>query len=127
MSLPNYITQRKRKRKKTEKIRPIIGLVTISHRPLYKDILGSLSDAPLELTGMKRQRYAKGLKEEGCCADCGEPDTVVLVFHHRKPSDKSFHIAEGMRNSNIPWKVVLAELEKCDILCANCHMRRHYG
>ena len=59
------------------------------------------------------------LSEHRCC-DCGETDPVVLEFDHL--TDKSFGIAGGLRYRN--WASVLAEIEKCEVVCANCHRRR---
>jgi hypothetical protein len=55
------------------------------------------------------------------CADCGETDPVVLEFHHLR--DKAFNIGKELVDT--PWERVLAEMEKCDVVCANCHRRRH--
>ena len=54
------------------------------------------------------------------CSDCGETDPLVLEFDHL--SDKSFGIAGGLRYRS--WDLVLAEIEKCEVACANCHRRR---
>src|SRR4051812_29471041 len=54
------------------------------------------------------------------CADCGERDPLVLEFDHLR--DKKFEVANGFEWR--PWPVVLAEMEKCDVVCANCHRRR---
>jgi len=56
------------------------------------------------------------------CVDCGETDPVMLDFDHRDPSNKSCNIAYIAARK--PWHLVLREIEKCDIRCANCHMRR---
>jgi hypothetical protein len=45
---------------------------------------------------------------------------VVLEFDHL--ADKTFTISEGLRDRN--WESVLAEIAKCDVVCANCHRRR---
>ena len=58
------------------------------------------------------------------CLDCGEKDEIVLVFHHRDPKTKLFSVGRG-RGKSIP--VLLREIEKCDVLCANCHRRKHYA
>ena len=57
------------------------------------------------------------------CITCGESDFRVLQFHHRDPMKKKFNIS-----SSHGWSTELfqQELEKCDILCANCHWRLHY-
>ena len=56
------------------------------------------------------------------CQDCGESDPIVLQFDHRDPAlklnDVGFLAKYGKR------KKMLAEIEKCDIVCANCHTRR---
>jgi hypothetical protein len=54
------------------------------------------------------------------CADCGEADPVVLEFDHLR--DKKFEVGNGF--SERGWESVLAEMEKCDVVCANCHRRR---
>lgn len=54
------------------------------------------------------------------CVDCGERDVVVLEFDHRE--DKSFNISYGITNHS--WAAVLAEMAKCEVVCANCHRRR---
>jgi hypothetical protein len=59
--------------------------------------------------------------EDHPCVDCGEADLIVLEFDHVR-GDKSANIArliyQGGRES------VLAEIMKCDVVCANCHRRR---
>lgn len=54
------------------------------------------------------------------CVDCGETDPVVLEFDHI--DTKSFDIAYGIRNNS--WESVLREMDKCEVVCANCHRRR---
>lgn len=57
------------------------------------------------------------------CKDCGLVDTCpdIYDFHHEKGKD--FGIAEkGYTRS---WETVKQELDKCILLCANCHRRRH--
>ena len=54
------------------------------------------------------------------CVDCSEDDPVVLEFDHLR--DKSFDI--GGKLTTRPWKDILEEIKKCDVVCANCHRRR---
>lgn len=58
------------------------------------------------------------------CADCGiQYPYWVMQFHHKK--DKSFTISKhDSANRNIGR--VLAEIAKCDVVCANCHADRTY-
>lgn len=59
----------------------------------------------------------------GACQDCGyKACNQALTFHHRNPSEKSFDIGEGIR---VSWAEAVAEIEKCDLLCQNCHRLRH--
>ena len=54
------------------------------------------------------------------CADCGETDAVVLEFDHLR--DKRFNIGAALPYRN--WQSILDEIEKCEVVCANCHRRR---
>lgn len=54
------------------------------------------------------------------CVDCGESDPLVLEFDHLR--DKTFNIARAMPDRG--WDSILAEIEKCEVVCANCHRRR---
>jgi hypothetical protein len=56
------------------------------------------------------------------CVDCGEADPVLLDFDHRDPSSKRSEV--GRLAGRKQWPQVLAEIEKCDVRCANCHRRR---
>jgi hypothetical protein len=56
------------------------------------------------------------------CVDCGRANPVMLDFDHRDPSTKKGNVTElAMRK---PWRLVLEEIAKCDVRCANCHLRR---
>lgn len=80
---------------------------------------------------LKTKARAKGRKEElvrlkgGKCEHCGYDKCLrALSFHHRNPEEKKY--ALDMSNSiKIPWKEVLTEVEKCDLLCMNCHAEIH--
>ena len=60
----------------------------------------------------------------GRCSRCGYDQCVeALEFHHLDPAEKDFGISEkGYTRS---WNRVLAELEKCILVCANCHRELH--
>ncbi len=58
----------------------------------------------------------------GKCVKCGYSKCVeALEFHHRDPSTKDMAIA---RIPSLNAKA-MAELDKCDLLCANCHREIH--
>ena len=64
--------------------------------------------------------YVGGFK----CSRCGiERDTMTIFdFHHLDPATKDRQISKMVENS---WKDVKTELDKCIILCANCHREVH--
>ena len=55
------------------------------------------------------------------CIDCGNSDIRVLEFDHVK-GDKSYNISNKIGECRL--EVLLEEIEKCDIVCANCHRIR---
>lgn len=60
----------------------------------------------------------------GSCIRCGyNKCNSALEFHHRDPFSKEFSIA-GVRNK-IFDDTIKAELDKCDLLCSNCHREEH--
>ena len=59
-------------------------------------------------------------KEERGCVDCGMKDGRVLDFDHL--GDKEFGIATKARS--MAFVSILPEIEKCEIVCSNCHRIR---
>jgi hypothetical protein len=61
------------------------------------------------------------------CADCGQSfPPWVMDFDHRDPRTKSFALAAGKALLK-SREVLLVEIAKCDIVCANCHAIRTYN
>ena len=59
----------------------------------------------------------------GKCEGCGYSKNIAaLDFHHRDPSEKDFQISRG---NYLGWKRLVPELDKCSLLCANCHREEH--
>lgn len=57
------------------------------------------------------------------CKICGYNKCVeALAFHHRNPEDKLFGISGSHCRK---WPDVQKELDKCDLLCHNCHVETH--
>lgn len=55
------------------------------------------------------------------CADCGEEDVVVLQFDHI--GDKRDSISHMVR-TGCSWDSISTEIAKCEVRCANCHIRK---
>lgn len=71
-------------------------------------------------TNKKRQEIAS-LKNVPCF-DCGNKfPTVCMDFDHREGEVKLFNIARLSKSNK---NNLMAEISKCDIICANCHRIR---
>ena len=57
------------------------------------------------------------------CVDCGESDILVLDFDHRDGREKQFDISVFVSRGQ-SWRRIEAEIAKCDVRCANCHLRK---
>lgn len=76
-----------------------------------------------------RQRKVKAiLLMGGCCHFChieyDGKNSPIFEFHHLDPDVKDAGITRILVNS---WEVVVAELKKCVLTCANCHNLEHGG
>lgn len=60
----------------------------------------------------------------GKCATCGYSKCLAALHpHHKDPSQKRFTIGAAKCRR---WALVRKELDKCELLCANCHAELHY-
>lgn len=59
------------------------------------------------------------------CVDCGESDPIVLEFDHTDIETKEHTICD-MIKSGRSWEMILKEISKCVVRCANCHRRRTF-
>ena len=77
----------------------------------------------------RKHRIRKELleyKETLKCEKCGEDSTCCLDFHHKNPKRKEIEISEAI---SVGWgiKRIKKEIEKCMVLCSNCHRKVHSG
>lgn len=75
--------------------------------------------------GLKR-KYEYILSKGGKCERCGyNKNIAALEFHHKNPEEKEFQIdSRKFANANI--ETLKKELDKCIILCSNCHREIHH-
>ncbi len=63
------------------------------------------------------------------CIKCGYDECfAALDFHHRNPKEKEYDIHKLLHLSPLKSKnidKIFKELEKCDVLCSNCHREMH--
>lgn len=57
------------------------------------------------------------------CVDCGEDDPIVLELDHLDPDTKVMNVA-AMAHGTYSIKKIQEEIDKCEVVCANCHRRR---
>lgn len=74
----------------------------------------------------KRLREKAILDRGGKCITCGyDRCQAALDFHHIDPTQKEFGISkDGITRS---WEKIQKELDKCVLVCSNCHREIHAG
>jgi hypothetical protein len=60
------------------------------------------------------------------CLHCGATNPILLGFHHRNPGLKVKPVIT-MVNMAYSEKAIIEEVQKCDVLCCNCHSKLHAG
>ncbi len=59
------------------------------------------------------------------CINCGEADMRCLEFHHLTPvATRDAYVATLITRA-VSHKRIQEEIDKCVVLCGNCHMKRH--
>jgi hypothetical protein len=67
----------------------------------------------------------KAIKElGGKCHKCNEKRIWLLCFHHIIPEEKEESI-NFLKNSKVRFSKLLQEVNKCQLLCQNCHREAH--
>ncbi len=70
------------------------------------------------------REYVNGIKAGKPCMDCGVAyPFYVLDFDHREAASKSGNVGTMIALSR-SLDAVKAEIEKCDLVCSNCHRER---
>lgn len=64
------------------------------------------------------QEYKKTLK----CSRCEESESCCLDFHHQGKKEKLI----SQTNSFSCVRLLKEEIDKCEVLCANCHRKEHF-
>lgn len=57
---------------------------------------------------------------------CGEKNPACLQFHHLDPTEKEIALSQVITKC---WGIekIKKEIEKCEVMCANCHLKLHYS
>jgi len=110
--------------------------VPVRHREAGRTCSVPGCDRKHEGKGLCGRHYRQQVRKEfweivveakgGACQRCGVSyPHVVYDLHHRDPSQKEFSPSNAIFKRS--FESLLAEAEKCDLLCANCHRLEHYG
>jgi hypothetical protein len=75
---------------------------------------------------VKIRQWFLAIKESFKCSRCPESRAVCLDFHHTDPTKKERNVSGMINGAGAESKKrILKEIEKCVVLCANCHRVEH--
>lgn len=70
--------------------------------------------------------YIQKIKSDTPCLDCNKfYHYSIMDFDHRNGDTKINNVSAMARNYKL--KTIIEEIEKCDVVCANCHRLRTYN
>lgn len=70
-----------------------------------------------------QEKFLSFIKEQKC-TDCGTTDYRVFEFDHI--NDDKFANVSLLLNTGYSWNIIQEEMNKCEIVCANCHRIRTF-
>lgn len=114
-----------RDKAKGERIRQCKSCISVltkrhynTHKPIYKETFGR--------TRARKQLEIQKLKEASPCKDCNQfYPYYVMDYDHRNGTQKIGNVSHLIRMSS--GQLVHDEIQKCDLVCANCHRIRTFN
>lgn len=100
-------------------------LQKINQKNWYLENKQSLIDKQRIKRNEIRSWFRAEILSKAKCLKCGENHPAAMDFHHRVPSEKEAPLGEMIAKKYSREKI-LAEIAKCDVLCANCHRIHHW-
>lgn len=92
-------------------------------RAHYKTVASTVGPSWRQAANWRNAALVLEHLRNAACADCGISDPLILQFDHRpgagKANDIGWYVSSGSRAG-----LLIEELAKCDVRCANCHRRR---
>lgn len=80
------------------------------------------AEQPLYFARLFWNRKARWVNYRGGSCPCGERRLPCLDFDHRDPSTKRANVSSMIRYTKRYTEAqIREEVDKCDVLCANCH------
>jgi len=78
-----------------------------------------------KINALNKRNMVAEIKLASGCMDCGyNTNALALEFDHRPGTKKNATVASLMYRS---WDIILEEINKCDIVCSNCHAIRTFS
>lgn len=74
-------------------------------------------DSLLEICNNIKYKYG--------CSFCKENNPICLDFHHLNPDKKIKAVSTIARHKSLSKMII--EINKCIVVCANCHRKIHFG
>jgi hypothetical protein len=90
------------------------------HYRANKDVYVEKSTRRNARVGAENREKIRAYLREHPCIDCGETDLVVLQFDHVRGQKRK----EVSLIHTWSWGTIAKEIAKCEVRCANCHIRR---
>lgn len=87
--------------------------------PDYREKITEKNKVAQQERRARFQEYKQTLQ----CERCGFDDSRALVFHHKDPATKEINLAA--KAAHWGWDRLQREIDKCEVLCANCHSIHH--
>lgn len=72
------------------------------------------------------REWVNEIKSKLKCCKCPESEVICLDFHHLDPLEKDINIGDALGRGRSKENI-LKEIEKCVVLCSNCHRKVHAG
>lgn len=108
------------KRKKQSQCKDCVKIGAIKHYYKYKEEQKQRATFKTKLYRFVIQ----SIKESYGCFNCQCKNHICLDFHHLDPKEKDFNIAAITKSKS---KLIVDEINKCVVACANCHRMIHAG
>ena len=106
-------------------LEPLIPL-SINSTPLLQQHGTNTAKSPRARKRAAKWRLAQIIKSDKGCVDCGyNKSPYALQFDHISDNKKA-NVSNLIR-SDYSWVTIKAEIDKCEIVCANCHAIRTHS
>lgn len=93
------------------------------YRPKCRDCEKIVNpNALLNKARLAKAQFIFEIKQESKCEICEESDHRCLQFDHKDPTQKKIDISQAAKSS-MTLEQIREEIDKCRVLCANCHAK----